>query len=95
MSNPYHEEDELPERLLRDLGGAPDVDEADIRRFGVTHYATAHADVSEAELDVLRYASRGLTKEQIAAARGVSLSTVIESQPPLEGEVVEDAEIGF
>lgn len=76
LGNPYRDEFEVPERLLHDLANTPVVAEDDIDRFDIDSYAKAGDVLTVAEVEMLRYASRGLTERQVAAARGVSFETV-------------------
>lgn len=67
------DEEELPDRLLTDLAGAPVIHEAEIDDYvaagGSVHGRSRVDDaLSPRELEALRYLSRGLTLDQTATA---------------------------
>lgn len=58
-------------RLMRDIADAPTVSEVDL-------WHTSHGPIlTDRELDVLRCASVGLTRDQTADTLGIALNTVL------------------
>lgn len=71
--NKYHGEDEIPERLLRDLAKLPVIPEEDIDKYV---RSGRRSKLTERELEVLRCISYGLDYKMTAQVLGISVESV-------------------